>query len=384
MRLLETFGPDAILEPFVFRRGRIRARLLVPKHVDTQRALLSLQEIQRNSGFHDFRVVRVTSLHAERYVDLLRRVLTPEQERLVRLAASMGYYDTPKGATLEDIAQRVGLSVSPVHKRLKTIEEILVQSHVEPSRAVANGRRRRRRAAPVELPPSSPCEVALRVRWGASQIATFTARHPGTRVLLQTLHVDEAAGQASVLLVILADERDYSQLVDEFSRRGDVLGVEPVDRDRAHCSVKFRLRLSNGTGITFPWWGEVWGQEALLRPLVFEEGECTIRFLILRPLSEADTRERVARVAKLASWDDWEWLSARAPGDGPLTTSAEPPTARQEEVLKVAHALGYYRTPRACTLEQVAATLGVSANAIHKNLSSAESKVIAGYLAAGL
>lgn len=383
LRLLESFGPDAILEPFVFRNGRIRARLLVPKRLDTQRALLSLQDVQRNSGFSDFRIIRVTTLAAVRYIDLLRRVLTPEQERLLQLATTMGYYESPKRATLEDIARKVGLSVSPVHKRLKTIEEVLVTTHVEPSRGALPVRRRRRRPSDVELPSAAPCEVALRVRWASSQITSFTAQHPGSRALLQGLGLDPAAGHATFLLVILADEAAYAKLLEQFERRPDTLSVETVDRDRAHCSVKVKLKLG-ASGATFPWWGEAWGQDAILRPLIFEEGECTVRFLVLRPLPAQEVRDRIARVAKLAGWDEWEVAAARLHGESLCVRTAEPPTARQEEVLKIAHALGYYRTPRACTLEQVAVTLGVSANAIHKNLSSAESKVIAGYLSAGV
>jgi predicted DNA binding protein len=386
LRLLDAFGPDTIVEPFLVRRGRIRARVLVPKQVDTQRALVSLQEIQRGSGFRDFRIIRVTGLEAVRYLDLLRRVLTPDQEELLRLAASMGYYETPKGATLEDIAAKVGLSISPVHKRLKTIEETLVSAHVEPTRGASGPHRprRRRRGAALAIPDAKPLEVALRAHWGTgSGLASFTARHPGARVLLQILAIEPAAGTTTFLLVALAPEKDHAEILDEFGRRSDVLSLDVVDRDPQHCSVKVKLRLG-ASGATFPWWGEAWGQDAMLRPFIFEHGECAIRFLVLRPLPAADVRERLERAAKLAQWNDWEIVSVRAIGESPSVPTPEPPTPRQEEVLKIAHALGYYRTPRACTLEQVAATLGVSANAIHKNLSSAESKVIAGYLSAGI
>jgi len=383
LHLLEAFGPDAILEPFLFCKGRIRARLLVPKRLETQRVLLSLQAVQRSSGFSDFRIVRVTTIDAARYVDLLRRVLTPQQEHLLRIAAKMGYYETPKGATLEDIAGKVGLSVSPVHKRLKSIEEILVSSHIEPARAGGAPRNRRRRRAEIEVPNASPCEIALRVRWGSSQVTAFTSQNPGSCAMLQSLAVDPVAGTTTFLLVILADELAYPKLIDGFESRPDTLAIDIVDRDRTHCSVKLKLKLGS-SGATFPWWTETWGQDALLRPLIFEEGECTLRFLVLRPLPEQEIRDRIAQVGKLAGWDEWELLAARSPGECLALGLPEPTTARQEEVLKIAHALGYYHTPRACTLEQVAATLGVSANAIHKNLSSAESKVVAGYLSAGV
>lgn len=385
LRLLQAFGPDVMLEPFLFRRGRIRARILVPRRVETPRVLLALQEVQRSSGFSDFRVVRVNQMHAQRYVDLLRRILTPEQEELLRLAASMGYYDSPKGATLEEIAGRVGLSVSPVHKRLKTIEETLVSAHVEPTRAL-QGLRRRRRRGELEFPSVAPLDVVLRVRWSQSRIAQFTATVPGSRALLQVIDVNPQARTSVFLLVVLAPETEYPRLLKEFEERPDVVAVETVEKDRQHASVKVTMRLSGRAGAaTFPFWEEAWGVDALPRPFIFEDGDVTLRFLLMRPLPEAAVRERLEACAKLAGWDEQEIVSVRPVDDGraPLAPP-EPPTARQEEVMKIAHALGYYRTPRACTLEQVASTLGVSANAIHKNLSSAEAKVIARYLTSGM
>src|SRR5207249_3969794 len=160
---------------------------------------------------------------ASRYVDLLRRLLTPEQEELLRLAAGMGYYDTPKGSTLEEIAKRVGLSVSPVHKRLKNIEELLVSAHVEGTSAIAAPRRRRHRAH-VTLPTAVPCEIALRVRWPASRISKFVASVPGSRALVQNLVLEP--GFTTFLLVVLAPESEYLRLVNDFTSRPDVQNVE--------------------------------------------------------------------------------------------------------------------------------------------------------------
>lgn len=384
LRLLESFGTDSIIEPFVFRRGRVRARVIVPRRMDTQHALAALQEIQRSSGFSDFKVVRVAAIAAPRYVDVLRRILAPDQESLLRLAASMGYYETPKGATLEKIADKVGLSVSPVHKRLKTIEETLVGAHVEPSRVATTGRRRKR-AAESLAPTAWPCEFAVRVYMNNSHIAAFTQANPGSSALLQILEVNPATSTTTFLLVVLADEKVYPSLLADFEARPDVIRVEIVEKDRAHATVKVHMRMATQAGTTFPWWHEVWGQDGIIRPFVFENGSMILRFLVVRPISETEIRLRLDKTSKLGRWDGYEILAARSTEDARLPAKPpEPPTARQEEVLKIAHALGYYRTPRACTLEHVAKTLGVSANAIHKNLSSAENKVIADYLAAGL
>ena len=122
-----------------------------------------------------------------------------------------------------------------------------------------------------------------------------------------------------------------------------------------------------------------------MRAIVFERGEAHVRAVLTRSPGSAEVEERADRCARLAGWTDWEIEGVRSLSDGrPPPSWPDPLTHRQDEVLRVAHALGYYQTPRGCTLEDVAQTLGVSANAVHKNLVLAESKLISAYLAAGM
>ena len=380
--ILQTFGVDTLLEPVIFTQGRARARFIVPRPLDTQDALRSLQEIQRVCGFAGFRVLRTTTVDAGSHLDLARRILPAEQEELLRLAAAMGYYDTPKRATLEQVAGRVGLSISPVHKRLKAAEEALVAAHVLPSGREAAGAGRRRREG-RHFDDTQPWEITVRVHAPRMGPAAFIAQTPGAQALLNVLSEDRATGTVSLLLNALVSEDYQAKLLSSLEDRPEILERQILARERSHVSIRLTTRGRSGYG--FSWWTEAWGGDACLRPIVFDEAGATMRVLLLRPHTEEAFLRKLDEAGRFADWESHEVVSVRPLGASlPPPSASDPLTQRQLEVLRVAHALGYYQTPRICTLEQVANTLGVSANAIHKNLVLAESKLISAYLAAGL
>lgn len=389
-QLHEVFGPDTIFEPILFRNGRARVRMLLPKLMDTQRVLLALRELQRACGWNEFRVIRVANLDPARYVDSLRRVLTPEQEDILRLAVSLGYYDIPKRATLETIANAMGLSVSPVHKRLKAIEGILMTSRIEPSVVDRPDFRRRPRRGTVLPKPAPLLDIALRVRCSRFALNSFVSRTPGSRALFQHLNADRATGEATALVVALAGEDLYAKLVSDLEGNPDLRRLEIVGRDREHVAVKVRVALPSPMQRNFAnpytWFPDIFERDLLLKPVLADGQDLYVRFLLLRPHSQDELLARLDQLAKVGGWEEHEILAVRpfaAENASAPIPAPERLTPRQDEVLKIAYALGYYRTPRTCTLESVAHTLGVSANAIHKNLAAAELNVITTYLSAG-
>lgn len=394
-RLLAIFGPDTVIEPILVESGRMRVRCLIPQPLDTKRVLVKLQELQRSMSWEHFRVVRVSEFKAREFADTLRRLLSTDQEEILRLALSLGYYDSPKRCTLGDISKRVGLSVSPVHKKLKEIEQTLINAHVDPSTITPPEPRRASRALLALVAPASPgamSEVVLRIRWKAFAPLAFTSRHAGSRVVLQPLADDPRAGAATALVVAVAPDRDQPALLATLGAAGGVISSEVTSRDGDHVSVKLRTSLANADSWSthvnpFPYLLHRFGRDAYLRPIVVDGEDLWLRFIVVRGLGEAEILARLELASKEAGWNDYEVLSLRRvevdPAASPVPV-AEKMTPRQEEVLKIAHALGYYKTPRECTLEGVANTLGISANAIHKNLTAAEQKIIATYLASGV
>lgn len=377
--LLQSDGLHGLLDPIVASDGRLKVRLVVPRRAEAQELLRTLQDAQRACGFSDFRIARIAPLAPSAHIELARRALPPEQEALLALAASMGYYASPKSVTLEGIARSVGLSISPVHKRLKAAEETIVAQHV--SHALPPRAPRRSRVAATRADPNGPWELRLRVRGDIGPSAAI-AQVPGARASLHLLSSDGGRVQSSIL-VLLAPDDAQEKLLAAIEDRAEVAAREVVERSPHHavCRLTTRDRGPYALG----WWCEAWGTDAALRSVVLLGGEAHIRALLTRAHTPERLAERLDACARAAGWIEWELVSYRSLAQGgPPPSWPAPLTQRQLEVLRVAHALGYYRTPRGCTLEHVARTLGVSANAVHKNLVLAESKLITAYLASGL
>lgn len=377
--ILGQHGIPVILDPIVAVDGRLRVRFVVPRHLDVQDALRALQDVQRACGFAEFRTQRIAQLEPAVHIECARRALPAEQEALLALAASMGYYETPKVVTLQEISRAVGLSISPVHKRLKAAEETIVGQHI--TRAAAEAPRRRARADATRGQPSTPWEIQLRVR-GDIGPSSHLAQTPGARASQHVVSVDGARGHLSYL-VITAPEEAQEKLLSSISDRPEVVGAQVLGRSPTHAAL--RLHTRERGSYAMGWWCDTWGADGVVRTIVYQDGEAHVRALLTRPMSWEAAQQRLQDCARAGAFFEWDVVSVRS-----LASSTRPPiwpdplTQRQLEVLRVAHALGYYRTPRDCTLEQVAGTLGVSANAIHKNLVLAEAKLISSYLASGL
>ncbi|HEV8359145.1 MAG TPA: helix-turn-helix domain-containing protein, partial [Candidatus Thermoplasmatota archaeon] len=349
-----------------------------------------LQELQRLGGWEGFRVLHVREFDPKAIGSRGQPLLDPEQEELVRLALGMGYYDTPRRCSLEDIAARVGLSVSPVHKKLKDVEHILIRAHLEPD---APRERRRRRPAKARAGSRGLMrEVTVRLVPRAFGPATFTRRHAAARVVYQPL--PDEPGMTSHLHVVLAAPdaaADFERLV---ARDPRLLASEVLSRDAEHVTLKVRRRAAHdeeddaGLGADpLQRLAAVLGRDAYAKPALCEGGAVLGRLVVLRQLDEEQLEAALQELATSAGWDEAELVGVRDVGvEGELMAApkAERMTGRQEEVLRIAHALGYYNTPRKCTLEDVAATLGISANAVHKNLTAAEQRIIQGHVAGGL
>lgn len=385
LRLFERLGPDAVVEPILFRGGRVRARIILPRHVDNATVHAAVTEAQQGAAFRELRLLRVTRIEPDRHLEVLRPLLHPDQDVLLRLAVGMGYYANPKRATLDDISGRVGLSISPIHKRLKSAEELLVAAHVGGAARAAipplMTRRRTRRRTGHGAGGAGAHELDVIAQAPQHVVARFARANRGARVLLHPLSEDARSGKAS-WLVLAAGSRAQCDNLAEHLRSEAGVQCDEVAREDAHACLRVHGPTEGGWG-----YGAIaaaFGHFAALRRMVFEGESVFARIVVASPMPLDDVEGRLSKALVGMGWTSPELVgaaqsdAARVPPDLP-----EPLSPRQEEVLKVAHALGYYRTPRGCTLEQVASTLGVSANAIHKNLVGAEARIIANYLMSG-
>jgi len=82
---------------------------------------------QRNSGF------RLRRLTRDGTPEPPGDGLTDRQDEALRTAYEMGYFDIPRGASLEDVAAELGVSASSVSERLRRAQTRLVEETVAPT-----------------------------------------------------------------------------------------------------------------------------------------------------------------------------------------------------------------------------------------------------------
>ncbi|SFC34793.1 hypothetical protein SAMN05444422_107129 [Halobiforma haloterrestris] len=79
------------------------------------------------------RLRRLTRLpnEAETSLEVDTTKITEKQREAVELAVELGYYGRPREATLEDLADELGISKSAVSQRLNAVETTLVRSFTD-------------------------------------------------------------------------------------------------------------------------------------------------------------------------------------------------------------------------------------------------------------
>ena len=78
-----------------------------------------------------FRLYRLTSDDAGDRFAATDDGLTDAQRAAVRTASEMGYFDIPRQASLEDVADELGISASSCSERLRRAQTHLVETHFE-------------------------------------------------------------------------------------------------------------------------------------------------------------------------------------------------------------------------------------------------------------
>lgn len=381
------FGDDVIVDPFLVDDGRARIRALLTEPATTREALQGVQAMQEDGAWEVFQVQGVREFDPREHVGLLRRVLVPGQESLLRLAADMGYYDSPKKCTLEDIGEKVGLSASPVHKRLKESEERLVNAFLEPDRVAhpeTDGE------APqwiqdIARSDGPMVEILARYRWSGTRIHDYMESHPDARVVLHPFYDDPQQEGVAFLAVVVGG--DPGALVEGAREAPHLRDVEVASRGEDHVVVRLEAVASPDLGGALPslQLARRLGREAYLNPVFAGGGDVWLSVVTARHLTFEDVERELDGVGEDVGWDEWDLVSIRpVEGHPPGGGAGRGLTDRQREVLDIAQALGYYETPRRSTLQDIAETLGVSENAVHKNLTAAERKIILTYLQGGL
>lgn len=116
---------DCIADLDSFRDGQ----LIISVTVQSETVLRSIVEglHERGATVHLERIVPLSGDQGGRAVVLDATSMTDKQREAIQLAVQAGYYDNPRSADLDDLAQEIGVSRSAVSQRLNAVESKLVK-----------------------------------------------------------------------------------------------------------------------------------------------------------------------------------------------------------------------------------------------------------------
>lgn len=113
---------DCVPEIQAIERGRLRYAVTLPD----RRQLPTLVERLRETGAS----VSVERILAASDEDDDPPVLTDKQRRTLYTALRMGYYERPRGATLDDVADQLDITASAASQRLNAVKRRLIRTYV--------------------------------------------------------------------------------------------------------------------------------------------------------------------------------------------------------------------------------------------------------------
>jgi predicted DNA binding protein len=218
-------------------------------------------------------------------------------------------------------------------------------------------------------------EFVFKVRSEKNLLCEFTKQRKDAQVVIHLLRPDAASDIRDAVYTILAPKAAWQELLHAFPRDHGRFDVIAEGED--FVSVKAPLKLDYARGHS-PIGAamQALGPDSWFHPLLVKDG-----YLHISVISPSATgRERfldyTKRMREHVSPDDFKLVHVGPYISPALASAREGLTPGQDEVLKMAVALGYYDTPRGCTVEDLAEAFGVSKAAAHKRLKSAENKII--------
>ncbi len=220
-------------------------------------------------------------------------------------------------------------------------------------------------------------ELSFRVAARENILCTFTQVHPDAMIVINPLRARPSGQIERALYTIHADLAHATELVDgHFADEYGEFEVVAERKDALTVEVPFRLPTVGDREDPFHLALSALGSDAFFLPLVVQEGyiHCT-----LVSASSEDTRafvELTKKVNRHLEPEAFDLLNVGPWDPAPGRPADLDVTSRQQDVLQMAVALGYYSRPRQTTLEELGEILGVSKAAVHKTLSAAENKVI--------
>lgn len=124
---LDYFGEGAIMEPAIIREGYFHTRLLIVGKVDLADLLSSYEKGVKEGRWSDFKLIRIDDFDPEQQIaGAFTENLTQKQLEVIKTALALGFYNTPRDITLDDLSNIFGISKAAVHNRLQAAERKVI------------------------------------------------------------------------------------------------------------------------------------------------------------------------------------------------------------------------------------------------------------------
>jgi predicted DNA binding protein len=124
---LEYFGEVAIVEPALVQEGYFHCRILAPGDVDLASMLEDYESGVEEGFWDDFKLVRMDDYDAEMQAEgAFVENLTQKQLEVIKTGLALGFYNTPRDITLDDLSNIFGISKAAVHNRLQAAERKVI------------------------------------------------------------------------------------------------------------------------------------------------------------------------------------------------------------------------------------------------------------------
>ncbi len=222
-------------------------------------------------------------------------------------------------------------------------------------------------------------EYVFKIRSEDNLLCRFTAEESSVRIILNLMRSGAHEPVEKAIVTILADQLVRNRfLTGQFAKRYG--SFQLLSENESYASVEISTTVltyyqrHDPIQLTI----QMLGPETVFHPVVVEGGYIYINVMSPNPSGLAAFNEFTKHMRRVVPADDFKLLHVgEYQPDIRLKKPARSLTPRQEEVLRMAVAMGYYSDPRACTLADLAEAFGISKAAVHKRLQLAENNLIA-------
>ena len=221
-------------------------------------------------------------------------------------------------------------------------------------------------------------EYVFKIRSDDNLLCQFTKENPQVRLVVSLLRPSAAAPVERAIVTILADKQTRTRfLTGQFAKRYGSFTI--LSENESYASVEISTTVltyyqkHDPIQLTL----RMLGPETVFQPVIVEGGYILIAVMSPNPAGLAAFNEFTKHMRQVVPADDFKLLHVgEYQPELRLKARAKSLTPRQQEVLKMAIAMGYYSDPRAVTLEDLSTAFGVSKAAVHKRMQMAENALI--------